>query len=492
VGSEYRNVSGLPTPPVPPPLSPAQILARLLTVDGSGSGLDADLLDGLSSAAFASATMAVGGDLSGNLPNPAVAKVAGVTPSAYILTLLDDAAASNARTTLGLGTIAIQDANAVSISGGSIAGITDLAVADGGTGASTAGAARTNLGLGNSATKDVGTGSGDVAAGDHLHTGVYQPLDADLTALAGLTSAADKLPYFTGAGTAAVADFTAAGRALVDDADASAQRTTLGLGTMATQGAGAVDIDGGTIDGTVIGGTTKAAGSFTDGVFTGTINAGGSGASRSKITGSSDALQLIVSDASGSSVPTVLYLDHASSVAATPGFGLGMNFCGRTDSGSGSPNVPLATLEAVWSDATSATRKSVFHWGVYDVSTVRNGVSLAAISGGVDIVLIEAGNAGTVKINSGLNYDGSGAKHARVSTGSIAGGASSLVTITWATAFADANYTVQVAVQDSTVAAASLSVVHVESVSASAITVRVANAAVGAITGTLHAVAFHD
>lgn len=47
----------------------------------------------------------------------------------------------------GLGTIATQAANNVSITGGSIAGITDLAVADGGTGASNAGDARTNLGL---------------------------------------------------------------------------------------------------------------------------------------------------------------------------------------------------------------------------------------------------------------------------------------------------------------------------------------------------------
>jgi microcystin-dependent protein len=66
----------------------------------------------------------------------------------------------------------------------------------------------------------------------------YQPLDADLTAIAALVSAADRLPYFTGSGTAALATFTSAGRALVDDADAAAQRTTLGLGTAATLNVG--------------------------------------------------------------------------------------------------------------------------------------------------------------------------------------------------------------------------------------------------------------
>ena len=51
------------------------------------------------------------------------------------------------KTNLGYGTMAEQNASAVNISGGSIGGITDLAVVDGGTGASTASGARSNLGL---------------------------------------------------------------------------------------------------------------------------------------------------------------------------------------------------------------------------------------------------------------------------------------------------------------------------------------------------------
>ena len=67
---------------------------------------------------------------------------------------------ATARDNLGLGSIATQDYDTITITGGSITGITDLAINDGGTGASTAAGARSNLGLGSSAVLNAGVPGG--------------------------------------------------------------------------------------------------------------------------------------------------------------------------------------------------------------------------------------------------------------------------------------------------------------------------------------------
>lgn len=74
-----------------------------------------------------------------------------------------------------------------------------------------------------------------------------QAADATLTAVAGVTTGGDLVPYFTGTDTATTTTLTSFGRSLIDDADATAGQATLGLGTMATQAASSVAITGGTI-----------------------------------------------------------------------------------------------------------------------------------------------------------------------------------------------------------------------------------------------------
>ena len=84
-------------------------------------------------------------EVDANFTNLNSVKVETSTISSFGATLVDDANATAARSTLGLGTMSVQANGSVDIDGGSITGITDLAVADGGTGASNIAGAQTNL-----------------------------------------------------------------------------------------------------------------------------------------------------------------------------------------------------------------------------------------------------------------------------------------------------------------------------------------------------------
>jgi hypothetical protein len=163
---------------------------------------------------------------------------------------------SQARTSLGLGTLATQSGTFSGTSSGTNTGDQSLfrtiavsgqssVVADSTTDTLTL-VAGTNVTITTNATTDtitIAASSGGISDGDKgditvSASGATWTIDNDAVTYAKIqnVSATDKLLGRSTAGAGDVEEITctAAGRALLDDADAAAQRTTLGLGTAAT------------------------------------------------------------------------------------------------------------------------------------------------------------------------------------------------------------------------------------------------------------------
>lgn len=188
------------------------VLNKLKTVDGATSGLDADLLDGLNASTshvdntptvvsrssagnFSANTITANlvGNVTGNIVGDLTGTVIGNATNVSGVVAVGNGGTgattvSAARANLNIGSIASQNSDAVSITGGSIANITDLAVADGGTGASNPGVARANLGL--AIGVDVQPFSNELTAiaGAVTNTGFYVRLGTSLVSQRILTA----------------------------------------------------------------------------------------------------------------------------------------------------------------------------------------------------------------------------------------------------------------------------------------------------------------
>ena len=190
--------SGTPTAPNALPGTNTDQIATtafvVSTVTGGGSIL------GTMSQQAANAVSITGGTISG-LSAPIDVASGGTGASTAL----------GARSSLGLGTMATQNSDSVAISGGTITGISPLPVTSGGTGGNTAADARTNLGLGSLSTQNA----------------------TSVAITGGSISGITPLPLESG-GTGA--------------ADAGSARSALGLGSMSTQSSTTVNITGGSIN----------------------------------------------------------------------------------------------------------------------------------------------------------------------------------------------------------------------------------------------------
>lgn len=214
-----------------------------------------------------------------------------------------------------------------------------------------------------------------------------QAYDLLLTNIAALSMIADRMIYGTGTDTVALAALTAAGRAILDDADAAAQRTTLGLSGGFADLASATTTDLSSIAGIAVNvtGTT-------------TITGFGSGTNLIKIVKFAGALTLTHN-------ATTLILPSSINIATAAGDvgifvsdGSGNWRCINYMQVSGAPRLITETLVIAVSDETTAittgTAKVTFRmpWAM-TVTSVRASLTTASSSGTPTIDINEGGTS---------------------------------------------------------------------------------------------------
>lgn len=260
-----------------------------------------------------------------------------------------------------------------------------LAVASGGTGATSAGDARTNLGLGSIATQDannVGLSGGAI----------------DGTVIGGSTAAA---------GTFTTLNATGGG---------SLTGTWSDLGSVTT-----VDINGGTIDGAVIGGSTPAAATVTNLTASGTVSF--SGATVSNLgTVTTAAIQALTGTLDGTALTSASFEDAAFKIVDDGDNTKVAQFqaSGITTGTTRTFTLPDADTTVVGTDTTQTLTNKTFSGGTLTGSITASGATFSDL-GTVTTVDINGGTIDGTTIGGSTAAAGSFTTLSASSTASITG-----------------------------------------------------------------------